>query len=59
MRNILTKIATAEDGAVSIDWVVLCAALVGFSVVLLGTVNAGTDSLSANIFEFLSDAGLH
>lgn len=37
----------AEDGAITVDWVVLSAAIVGLALGLVATLGTGTNSLSA------------
>ncbi len=38
-----------EDGAVTVDWVVLTAAIVGLGIAVLAAVGGGTTSLSDKI----------
>ncbi len=38
-----------EDGAVTVDWVVLTSAVVGLAIVVLATVQSGTKSLGETI----------
>lgn len=38
-----------EDGAVTVDWVVLCAAIVGLALAVLAAVSAGVKDLSGDI----------
>ena len=46
----LTKtFAKDEDGAVTLDWVVLTAAIVGLGIAVLAAVGGGTTSLSDKI----------
>ncbi len=46
----LTKtFAKDEDGAVTVDWVVLTAAIVGLGIAVLAAVGGGTTSLSDKI----------
>ena len=45
MPNFLTFLA-AEDGAVTVDWVVLTAALVGLGLAVLAVVSDGVNSVS-------------
>jgi hypothetical protein len=40
---------TAEDGAVTVDWVVLTAAVVGLGVAALSAIRSGTSSLTDKI----------
>lgn len=43
-----------EDGAVTVDWVVLTAAVVGLGVAALAAIRSGTASLSSQINNYLS-----
>lgn len=43
-----------EDGAVTVDWVVLTSAVVGLGVAVLTTVAGGTKQLGSNISSSLS-----
>ena len=38
-----------EDGAVTVDWVVLTAAIVGLGIAVMASVGGGTTSLSDTI----------
>ncbi|KPQ09888.1 MAG: hypothetical protein HLUCCA09_02220 [Rhodobacteraceae bacterium HLUCCA09] len=38
-----------EDGAVTVDWVVLTAALVGLGILVIGAVRTGLTDLSGDI----------
>ena len=38
-----------EDGAVTVDWVVLCAALVGLAIAVLAAIEVGLEDLSNDI----------
>ena len=38
-----------EDGAVTVDWVVLTAAIVGLGIAVLGSVSGGATSLADKI----------
>jgi len=54
MRNLFNKFAVKEDGAVTVDWVVLCAAVVGLGAALvLSVTNASTD-LSDGIWAYMN-----
>lgn len=44
-----------ESGAVTVDWVVLTAAVVGLAAVAFNTVRDGVGALSTNISSALSD----
>ena len=40
MTKLFTKFCTEEDGAVTVDWVVLTAAIVGLGVAVVGTIHS-------------------
>jgi Flp pilus assembly pilin Flp len=46
-----------ESGAVTVDWVVLTAALVGLGLAVMTVVSSGVESLSTDIDEELSTMG--
>ncbi len=47
MLNILkSKFLRQEDGAVTVDWVVLTAAIVGLGLVVVMPIVVGTDNIS-------------
>jgi len=53
----LTKnFANDESGAVTVDWVVLTAALVGIAVALVATIKTGIDEAATDIKGKLSSA---
>lgn len=43
------KFRAEEDGAVTVDWVVLTAAIVGLGIAVLTSVSGGTTSLADTI----------
>jgi len=45
----ITHFARDEDGAVTVDWVVLTAALVGLGIAVLSVVSGGIQDLSTDI----------
>lgn len=45
----------AEDGAVTVDWVVLTAALVGLGLAVISVVSGGVENLSNDIGQALAD----
>ena len=55
----LTKLAMNfvrdEDGAVTVDWVVLTAAIVGLGIAVLTSVSGGTTSLADKISSDLAN----
>lgn len=49
------KIKREEDGAVTVDWVVLTAAIVGLGLAVLSSVSGGTTSLANKISSNLAN----
>jgi len=47
--NFVKNFAHDEDGAVTVDWVVLTAAIVGLGIAVLTSVSGGTTSLADKI----------
>ncbi|MFO6462978.1 pilus assembly protein [Jannaschia sp. KMU-145] len=45
----LATFARAEHGAVTVDWVVLTAALVGLGLAVLGVVSSGVQDISSDL----------
>lgn len=54
MIKLLKKFATSEDGAVTVDWVVLTAAVVGLGVGAIQTVGGGTEALGQSVSSAVS-----
>ena len=44
----LSKFALNEDGAVTVEWVVLTAAVIGLAVAAYISIGSGSDALSDN-----------
>ena len=49
LQNFINKFFKDESGAVTVDWVVLTAAIVGLGMVIMTTVGGGIESLSGDI----------
>ncbi len=49
MTNLIKSFAKSESGAVTVDWVVLTAALVGLGVAVMAVVSNGIEDLSTDI----------
>ena len=47
MTNFIKAFARDENGAVTVDWVVLTAAVVGFAVAAYGSIQTGSSNLTA------------
>lgn len=56
MTNLIKTFATSESGAVTVDWVVLTAALVGLGLAVMAVVSGGVENLSGDIGQALADA---
>jgi Flp pilus assembly pilin Flp len=54
MLNFIKNFRRDEDGAVTVDWVVLTAAIVGLGIAVLTSVGNGTTALSSKISSNLS-----
>ena len=52
--NIVKRFKKDEDGAVTVDWVVLTAAIVGLGIAVLTSVSGGTTSLADKVSSSLS-----
>ena len=49
LLNILKSFKNDEAGAVTVDWVVLTAAIVGLGIVVMTTIGGGIETLSTNV----------
>ncbi|PKP84085.1 MAG: hypothetical protein CVT80_10150 [Alphaproteobacteria bacterium HGW-Alphaproteobacteria-2] len=54
--NLIKSFKNDESGAVTVDWVVLTAAIVGLGIAVIAAVSTGTTSLGNNISTSLSGA---
>lgn len=54
MLNFIKNFRADEDGAVTVDWVVLTAAIVGLGIAVLTSVSGGTTALGNKISSQLS-----
>jgi len=55
MIKFIKNFRKSEEGAVSVDWVVLTAAVVGLGVAAVSTVSGGIDSLATKISSGVAD----
>lgn len=53
MKNFMNKFRKDEDGAVTVDWVVLTAAVVGLAVAAYTSIENGATELTADTETFL------
>jgi len=54
MFKLANKFRNDESGAVTVDWVVLTAAIVGLGIAVLAAVSDGLDNLSSDVETQLS-----
>ena len=58
LMTMINTFARDEDGAVTVDWVVLTAAIVGLGIAVLTTVGDATDDYADKIGVHLSSQGV-
>ncbi len=49
MLNRIASFALDEDGAVTVDWVILCAGVISLALAAVGVITDGTEDLSGDI----------
>ncbi len=54
MTNMIKNFVSNESGAVTVDWVVLTAAIVGLGLAVMTVVSGGTETLTGKINTALS-----
>lgn len=54
MRNKLYKLLRDESGAVTVDWVVLTAAVVALAVVAFASLQSASGGVGASLGEYLA-----
>lgn len=54
MRQLLERFAREDAGAVTVDWVMLCAAMVGIGVMMVSFVGTATSNLSTGTGTYIS-----
>ena len=59
MFNFIKTFRADEDGAVTVDWVVLTAAIVGLGIAVLTTVSEGAQDLADGIGDELTDQSIN
>ncbi len=55
MSALIKNFVASEAGAVTVDWVVLTAALVGLGLAVMAVVSGGVENLSNDIAQELAD----
>lgn len=58
LSKTLTTFHGDDTGAVSVDWVVLTAAIIGLGIAALGAIKGGIASLSGSINSYLSSQSI-
>ena len=58
MTNFMKNFAADESGAVTVDWVVLTAAIVGLGIAVMASVKSGTSTLTGKISSQLSSQSI-
>ena len=58
MSALIKNFANDEAGAVTVDWVVLTAAIVGVGIAVMATVSDGLEDLSGDIENQLTAQGI-
>jgi len=56
--KMISRLREDEDGAVTVDWVVLTAAVVGLCVTVLASVTSGTKSATHNVSNKLTSTSV-
>ncbi|MGB3244825.1 MAG: hypothetical protein WBB25_09830 [Sulfitobacter sp.] len=54
MMKSIKNFRESEDGAVTVDWVVLTAAVCGLAVAAYGSIKSGSEALTASTAAFLA-----
>ena len=54
--NLVKNFRNDEDGAVTVDWVVLTAAIVGLGIVVMNTVGTGLNTTAGKLSASVSNA---
>ncbi|WP_299283533.1 hypothetical protein [uncultured Tateyamaria sp.] len=55
MTAFIKKFCKSEHGAVTVDWVVVCAGVVAIAVIMVAEMNAGATKLTADTGTYMSD----
>ena len=59
LLNLFKNFKSDESGAVTVDWVVLTAAIVGLGMVVMTTVGGGIESLGGEIVTDLTNQSIN
>jgi len=58
LKTLIKRFERDEDGAVTVDWVVLTAAIVGLGIAVLTTVGGATDDYGGTVGDYMSSQGV-
>ncbi|WP_323038015.1 hypothetical protein [Pararhodobacter sp.] len=58
MKTMIKAFIANESGAVTVDWVVLTAAIVGLGLAVISSVRSGTSALATDISTSLTSASV-
>ncbi|WP_101340054.1 Flp family type IVb pilin [Cereibacter azotoformans] len=58
LLNIFKNFRNDEDGAVTVDWVVLTAAIVGLGLLVMGTVKGALETAASTISSNIAAASM-
>ena len=53
MKKLLKRFVRSETGAVTVDWVVLCAAIVALAAAIVASMQANSLGLTADVNVFM------
>ena len=56
MKKFLNAFVKDEDGAVTVDWVVLTAAIVGIALAIIAVIRTSLNSAASDIATAITDA---
>ncbi|HIP23842.1 MAG TPA: hypothetical protein EYG79_09665 [Rhodobacteraceae bacterium] len=56
MKKFLNAFVKDEDGAVTVDWVVLTAAIVGIALAIIAVIRTSLNSAASDIAAAITDA---
>ena len=54
MMNFIKNFRADEDGAVTVDWVVLTAAVCGLAIAAYSSIRTGSEATTANTSDFMT-----
>jgi Flp pilus assembly pilin Flp len=58
LRNLFKSFRADESGAVTVDWVVLTAAIVGLGLVVMQAVGGGVETMTGKIADQLTNSAV-